>query len=158
MGARGALQILHLASRRVVHVFDQVDRPRWSADGRRVIFISGQDGTPDLWQIEIDPATGNPAGEPERLTSGLAVSSFAIAPGDQQILAVTQKSHGNSGRFQARPNVSQTSPRGSDGRRASFWIREADGCPMGEASRFNPTAAAASTSGHSRRRPANSPG
>ena len=28
MGARGALQILHLASRRVVHVFDQVDRPR----------------------------------------------------------------------------------------------------------------------------------
>ena len=95
MGARGALQILHLASRRVVHVFDQVDRPRWSADGRRVIFISGQDGTPDLWQIEIDPATGNPAGEPERLTSGLAVTSFAIAPGDQQILAVTQKSHGN---------------------------------------------------------------
>ena len=35
MGARGALQILHLASRRVVHVFDQVDGPRWSADSSR---------------------------------------------------------------------------------------------------------------------------
>jgi serine/threonine protein kinase len=78
MGARGALQILHLVSQRVVRVFDQADRPRWSADGRRVIFISGQDGTPDLWQIEIDPATGNPA------ESGACRSTQLLEPLDRQ--------------------------------------------------------------------------
>jgi eukaryotic-like serine/threonine-protein kinase len=101
MGARGTLLVLHLASQKVTRVVDQADLPRWSSDGRRVVFISGRDGTPDLWQIGIDPATGAPAGAPARLTSGLGVGGFATSPDDRQILVTTEKSHGNLWSFPA---------------------------------------------------------
>ncbi len=78
--------------------------PRWSADGRRIIFISSRDGTSDLWQLDVDPTTGARTGEPERLTSGLAVSGFAQAPDGKQILTVTQKSHARLWTFAATAN------------------------------------------------------
>ncbi len=101
MGTRGPLLVLHLASGKVAQVLEQADMPRWSADGRHIVFLSSQSGTPDLWQVEIVPATGARNGEPERLTSGLAVSSFALAPDSRQILAVTEKSHANLWSFPA---------------------------------------------------------
>jgi eukaryotic-like serine/threonine-protein kinase len=101
MGARGDLLVLHLASRTVTRVLDQADRPRWSSDGRRIIFISARDGTSDLWQIAIDPTSGAPAGAPDRLTSGLNVSAFAASPDDRQILVASEKSHGNLWSFPA---------------------------------------------------------
>jgi Tol biopolymer transport system component len=101
MGARGTLLVRHLASGAVTRLLDQADMPRWAADGTRIIFISSRDGTPDLWQIEVDSTSGARKGEPERLTSGFAVSAFALAPDGQQILAVSQKSHANLWAFPA---------------------------------------------------------
>jgi Tol biopolymer transport system component len=101
MGARGALLVLQIASGHVTRVLEQADMPSWSADGTRILFISAKDGTPDLWQVEVDPASGARAGDPERLTSGLAVSDFAVAPAGRQILAVTEKGHGNLWSFPA---------------------------------------------------------
>jgi TolB protein len=95
MGARGELLIQHLASRAVTRVIDQAEMPHWSADGKRVLFISSRDGTPDLWQIDIDPATRGAAAPPRRLTSGLNVAAFAASPDGRQILVATEKSHGS---------------------------------------------------------------
>ncbi len=95
IGARGSVFILRLSSRTVTRVVDQADLPRWSPDGRHVIFVSGRDGTPDLWQMSIDPETAAGTVSPERLTSGLGVASFAISPDGWQILATVEKTHGN---------------------------------------------------------------
>lgn len=40
--------------------------PRWTADGRRVVFLSTRSGTQDLWTIEV--AEGRPSGQPQLLT------------------------------------------------------------------------------------------
>jgi serine/threonine protein kinase len=101
MGARGAVFVRNLASGSVTTVLDQADIPRWSSDGRHILFISSRDGTPDLWQVAFDPTSGARTGEPERLTSGLAVSAFALAPDGRQILTVTQKSHATLWTFPA---------------------------------------------------------
>jgi Tol biopolymer transport system component len=101
MGARGSTFVRHLASGAVHTVLDRADMPRWAADGRHIIFISARDGTPDLWQVGIDPQSGARTGEPERVTSGLGITAFALAPDGRQILAVTEKSHANLWSFPA---------------------------------------------------------
>jgi Tol biopolymer transport system component/DNA-binding winged helix-turn-helix (wHTH) protein len=55
--------------------FDQ--QPQWSADGRRLFFLSDRGGTTDVWSIALDRA-GAPAGEPSTLTLGAGVGSFAV--------------------------------------------------------------------------------
>ena len=110
MGARGSTFVLHRRSRRLTTVLEQGDMPRWTPDGRGIIFISWRDGTADLWHLEVDPATGTRTGEPERLTSGLGVGAFALAPTGEQILAVAQKEHGQVWSFPAdseRTDISQ---------------------------------------------------
>jgi hypothetical protein len=69
------------------HSYD--DKPRWSADGRAVYFISNRNGLLELWSRRIDPATGAPIGEsfragsfenPEqRLTTNLHQMEIAVS-------------------------------------------------------------------------------
>jgi Tol biopolymer transport system component len=40
----------------------------WSRDGRFVYYASDGTGQQNLWRIGIDPATGQPRGEPEPVT------------------------------------------------------------------------------------------
>ncbi|HMZ19648.1 MAG TPA: hypothetical protein PLD20_17060, partial [Blastocatellia bacterium] len=44
------------------------DKPRWSPDGRKLYFLSNRTGFFNVWGIGFDPATGQPVGEPFRVT------------------------------------------------------------------------------------------
>ncbi len=45
------------------------DKPRWSADGRTVFFLSRRSGEFELWRIGFDPDTGQPVGSASRVSS-----------------------------------------------------------------------------------------
>lgn len=45
------------------------DKPRWSADGRSIFFISNRDGRFEVWGRRFDPDAGRAEGPPFRLTS-----------------------------------------------------------------------------------------
>jgi Tol biopolymer transport system component/DNA-binding winged helix-turn-helix (wHTH) protein len=44
------------------------DKPRWTPDGRRLYFVSNRTGFFNVWGIDFDQATGEPRGEPFRVT------------------------------------------------------------------------------------------
>lgn len=44
------------------------DKPRWSADGRTVYFVSNRSGLLNVWGRRFDPAAGKLLGEPFRVT------------------------------------------------------------------------------------------
>jgi eukaryotic-like serine/threonine-protein kinase len=52
--------------------------PRWSADGRKVFYVSNRGGSMDLWQQTIT-AEGAPLGEPSAVTQGLGIRSAAFS-------------------------------------------------------------------------------
>ena len=101
LGPRGSTFVLNRRSGRVITALNQADMPRWTPDGAGIIFISWRDGTSDLWHVAVDPASGATTGEPQRLTSGVGVASFALAPNGEQILAVAMKEHGQLWSFPA---------------------------------------------------------
>lgn len=55
------------------------DKPRWSADGRLIYFVSQEGGLGDVWGLEIDPIAGSPIGLPFRLT-GFTGPGLRIGP------------------------------------------------------------------------------
>ncbi len=44
------------------------DRPRWSPDGRRLAYISAQDGSSQVWTVGFNAETGMLAGDSKRIT------------------------------------------------------------------------------------------
>jgi TolB protein len=53
--------------------------PTWSADGRRLFFVSNRGGSMDLWQRRIGK-NGETEGEPEPLTTGIGMRSAVFSP------------------------------------------------------------------------------
>ena len=92
MGPRAVLYVKDLVSGRVTAVANRADAPHWSADGRKIIFISDRDGQPDLWELDVNPRDVSPVGQPRRLTSALGATTFALAPDGRQVLAVKEQS------------------------------------------------------------------
>jgi Tol biopolymer transport system component len=45
------------------------DKPRWSADGRTLYYLSNSGAFFNVWGRRFDPATGQALGEPFRVTS-----------------------------------------------------------------------------------------
>lgn len=45
------------------------DKPRWSADGRTIYYVSNRSGFVNVWGRRIDTSTGRPAGAPFRVTT-----------------------------------------------------------------------------------------
>ncbi|MBO0725116.1 MAG: PD40 domain-containing protein [Blastocatellia bacterium] len=45
------------------------DKPRWSPDGKRLYFVSNRTGFFNVWGIGFDPLSGQPRGEPFRVTN-----------------------------------------------------------------------------------------
>ena len=62
--------------------------PIWSADGRKLFFVSNRGGTMDLWQQRIGE-DGKPEGEAEPVTTGLGIRS-AVFSSDGAKLAYSQ--------------------------------------------------------------------
>jgi eukaryotic-like serine/threonine-protein kinase len=56
------------------------DKPRWSADGKRLYFLSSKGGSfLNLWSVEFDPDRGVPVGQPVQL-SHFDSPGFIISP------------------------------------------------------------------------------
>jgi Tol biopolymer transport system component/DNA-binding winged helix-turn-helix (wHTH) protein len=79
------------------------DKPRWSPDGRRLYFVSNRTGFFNVWGIGFDPATGEPRGEPFRVTNfespaqmvlpEVGVMEMALAP-ERIVLPIMEVSGG----------------------------------------------------------------
>jgi len=52
--------------------------PQWSADGRALYWVSDRGGSRDIYRVAVSQA-GKPAGEPQRLTTGLDVHGISLA-------------------------------------------------------------------------------
>ena len=66
------------------------DRPRWSPDGKRIAYISSQDGSAQVWVRDFDGNTGSLTGEPRRVTSISTETGGELwSPDGQNILFVS---------------------------------------------------------------------
>ncbi|HEY7923520.1 MAG TPA: protein kinase [Vicinamibacteria bacterium] len=75
------LRVLRLADGASAEITDgrtNARRPRWSEDGRSLVYVCNCAGPADLWRQAI-AADGSPAGERERITSGLEVRDAAFS-------------------------------------------------------------------------------
>jgi len=66
--------------------------PLWSADGKFLYFISDRGGSPDLWRVGIDEATGETMGALHPVTTGIARVTGASISADGGRLAFTVSS------------------------------------------------------------------
>ena len=75
------IAVVNAVNGRVTAVTDSAfvnESPRWSADGRHVLYASNRLGLLDIYAIAVD-GDGRASGQPERVTTGLNVSSFSLA-------------------------------------------------------------------------------
>ena len=56
-----------------------VRSPSWSADGRKLFYVSNRVGSKDLWQQSLTE-DGRPIGEPLAVTQGLGIQSATFSP------------------------------------------------------------------------------
>ena len=65
-------------ARRITNDNQLNQSPVWWPDGRRLLFISNRDGTPDIYAIDLVESS-YPAGAPVRLTTGLNPLSISLS-------------------------------------------------------------------------------
>ncbi len=53
-------------------------QPVFSPDGRHLLFLSDREGIADVWSVRLD-FLGRPTGEPERVTVGIGIDSYAVS-------------------------------------------------------------------------------
>lgn len=67
------------------------DRPRFSPDGKRMIFLSSRDGGTQVWMAEFNSETGVLTGEPRKITSISTEADGAIwSPDGKNVLFTSQ--------------------------------------------------------------------
>jgi serine/threonine-protein kinase len=68
--------------------------PVWAPDSRRLLFVSGQRGIRDIYQLNLD-SRGRPRGDPVQITVGLNVSQISLAPDGEHLAysVVTNRSN-----------------------------------------------------------------
>ncbi len=59
--------------------------PRWSADGRSLLYVSNQGGTMDLWRQAID-SDGVPDGDPVVLSAGLGMGRCSLSANGRRLV------------------------------------------------------------------------
>ena len=88
--APSAIVLVPVAGGQVVEIAPRTAMnrsPVWSADGRRLFFVSERQGPADVYAVDVG-VDGRPRGEPARVTTGLGAYSIALAPG-RNLLAYT---------------------------------------------------------------------
>jgi len=68
--------------------------PRWSRDGRSLLFVSTRVGPSDIFVVAIG-SDGRSNGKPRRVTTGLNVSSFSLSNNDSRIAYSVMTSSAN---------------------------------------------------------------
>jgi Tol biopolymer transport system component len=63
--------------------------PFWSADGHWLYFLSDRAGSPDLWRVPIDEASGETLGELQPVTAGIARYEEAAIADRGDLVALT---------------------------------------------------------------------
>jgi serine/threonine protein kinase/Tol biopolymer transport system component len=99
--AVATLYIGSLHSRKFEVLEHGVGTPHWGPRGDRIFFLNVRDGLADLWTVDMDPRTGSKAGNSRRLTAGLGLSEFTLAPDGRKLLAVKAKSQSQLWTFAA---------------------------------------------------------
>ena len=89
--APSAIVLVHAVGGQVVEVAPRTSlnrSPVWSADGRRLYFVSEQQGPGDIYSVDIGQ-DGVPRGEKARVTTGLGAFSIAVSA-KRDVLAYTR--------------------------------------------------------------------
>jgi Tol biopolymer transport system component len=68
--------------------------PCWGPRGDRIFFLSAREGSADLWSVAVDPGTGAQLDPARRLTSGLDIEGFALAPDGRRLLIAKGRGQG----------------------------------------------------------------
>jgi serine/threonine protein kinase len=76
---------------RSVELLHDVGFPSWGPNDDCLYFVSRRDGLPDLWRLAVDPSTGQRAGSPQRLTSGLGLAEYTFHPDGHRLIATKEK-------------------------------------------------------------------
>jgi Tol biopolymer transport system component/DNA-binding SARP family transcriptional activator len=96
--AQSRIVLVAVDDGRIVEVTDRAAMnvaPTWAPDGRQLLFISTRAGARDIYAVRIDE-DGQPAGEPERLSTGLDAHTLAVSPAGDRIVYAS---------YQARVNI-----------------------------------------------------
>ena len=104
--------------------------PSWSADGRRLFFVSNRGGSMDLWQQRIGE-DGSLQGEPEPVTTGIGMRTAAFSPDGTKLAYSRGGPVGNVWRVPIRKETPAT---WDDAEQITFdraWTRGLDLSPDG---------------------------
>jgi len=91
------ITVVRVSDGRTTVVTDQAasnQSPAWSRDGRHLLYTSNRLGPADIHVVEIRD-DGTPAGEVERLTVGLNVSTFSLSGDDARLAYATMTTTSN---------------------------------------------------------------
>jgi len=107
--------------------------PIWAPDGRSLYFVSDRGGSPNLWQIAVDPDSGNPAGPPTSITIPAAfVNNLSASADGRQIVFAAGTVTSNVRRFAFDPTAGSIAGEGSWVTRGSRYITDIHVSPDGE--------------------------
>jgi len=68
--------------------------PAWVPDSRRLLFVSGRNGTRDIYQLNLG-SDGKPRGDPVQVTVGLNASNITLAPDGEHLAYSVVTNRGN---------------------------------------------------------------
>lgn len=94
--APSAIVLVRASDGELVEVTDRSalhQSPVWSADGRRLYFVSNQQGPSDIYVIEV--SNGKPKGSPQRITTGLGAHTIAFSSDGARLVYSVYQSRAN---------------------------------------------------------------
>ncbi len=114
---------------RVLNTNDRIIHVRWSADGRALYYVVYHPGldTVEIDRLDLDPATGEAAGEPRPILTGLQASPYSVSPSRDGHRLVYARFSGRSNlyRLTLREAGGTESPAVEQLTSGTFW----DSCP-----------------------------
>ena len=108
--------------------------PVWSPDGRYLYYVSDRIGSPNLWRVRIDEASGRVLGDPEPLTTPAQWSGqLSIAADGRRIAYATRDGRSNLERIPFNPvSGAITGPAQPVTQGSTRMVRSGDVSPDGQ--------------------------
>jgi eukaryotic-like serine/threonine-protein kinase len=107
--------------------------PAWSPDGKQLFFSSDRSGSPNLWRIRIEEASGKVDGPPEPLTTNSSwVADVTVAGDGRRVAYASVMTTSNIQRFDFDPIVGMITSAGSWVTTGTAFRRYIDVSPDGQ--------------------------